>query len=91
MSQNYFMFLESGNKKYFKNFKSSGSVAGYKRSQLINFVHRLNSKYNGNRTYEIRKRMGYAVRGIAGSVTDKMNRLFHSIIIEMKSLMLDIF
>ena len=91
MRQNYFMFLESGNKKYFKNFKSSSSVAGYNRSQLINFVHRLNSKYNGNRTREIHERMGYAEKNIAGSYTDKLNRLFHSMIIEMKSIMLDIF
>jgi hypothetical protein len=91
MRQNYFMFLESGNKKYFKNFKSSSSVAGYNRSQTINFVHRLNSKYNGNRTHEIQKRMGYAVRSIAGSVTDKLSRLFHSMIIELKSIMLEVF
>lgn len=91
MRQNYFMFLESGNKKYLKNFKSSGSVAGYNRSQMINFVHRLNSKYNGNRTCEIHTRMEYAKKKIAGSFTNKLNKLFHSIIIELQSIILDIF
>ncbi len=91
MRQNYFMFLETGNRRYFKNFKSSGLVAGYEKSQLINFVHKLNSKYNGNRTREIHERMEYAARNIAGSFTDKLNRLFHSMIIELKSVMFDIF
>ncbi len=67
MRQNYFMFLETGNNKYFKNFKSSSSVAGYGRGQLINFVHILNSKYNGNRTREIYKRMDYADGNISGN------------------------
>ncbi len=91
MRQNYFMFLESGNKKYFKNFKSSSSVAGYNKSQLITFINKLNMRYNGNRTREINERMGYAVRNIDESLPNKLNRLFHSMIIELKSIMLDIF
>jgi len=91
MRQNYFMYLETGNKAYLKNLKSSSSLAGYNKSQLIDFIHKHNSRYNGNRTHEIHKRMEYAVRNIAGNFTNKLNRLFHLMIMELQSIMLDIF
>ena len=91
MRQNYYMFLETGNRKYFKNFRSSSSVAGYEKRQLIIFAQRLNSKYKGNRNREIQERMGYAERNLAESFTNKLNRLLHSMIKETKSFMLDIF
>ena len=90
MRQNYFLFLETGNKKYFRNFKSSGSVAGYNRGQLINFVHRLNSKYNGNRTGEIIQRMEYGQKYISGRLPSELNNRLHKMIHKFKSIMLDI-
>ena len=91
MRQNYFLFLETGNKKYFRNFKSSGSVAGYSRDQLLNFLSKHNIRYLGNRTDDITERMEFAVGSISWKFTDKISRLFHSIIKELKSVMLDIF
>lgn len=91
MRQNYFLFLETGNKKYFRNFKSSGSVAGYSKNQLLNFLSKHNIRYNGNRTPEIQERMEYALGIISGNFTDRINRLFHSMIHELKSIVLDIF
>jgi len=91
MRQNYFLFLETGNKKYLKNFKSSGSVAGYSKIQLLNFLSKHNIRYNGNRTPEIQERMEYAVGIITGSMKDRINRLFQSMIKELKLVVLDIF
>ena len=91
MRQNYFLFLETGNKKYFRNFKSSSSVAGYRRSQLLNFVIKHNARYNGNRTPVIQERMGYAVGIISGNFKYRINSLFHSMRKELKSVMLKIF
>jgi len=75
------------NKKYFKNSKSSGSVASYNRSQLNNFMHRLNGKYNGSRTPEIHERMGYGQKSISGWLPIKLNMRFDEMIIELKSIM----
>ncbi len=91
MRQNYFLFLETGNKKYLRNFKYSGSVAGYSKNQLLNFLGKHNIRYNGNRTPEIQERMEYAIEIITGNFTDRINRLFHSMIHELKSVMLDLF
>ena len=91
MRQNYFLFLDTGNKKYFRNFKSSGLVAGYSRSQLLNFVNKHNFRYHGNRTLDITERMEFAIESISGNFTDKVSRLFHSIIKDLKSVMLDKF
>jgi len=91
MRQNYYMFLETGNKKYLKHFKSSGAVADYKKNHLINFVHRLNGKYNGNRTSVIQERMKFAEINISESPAVKLNRLFHSMIMNLKSIVLNLF
>lgn len=58
--QNYYRFLETGNKEYLMNFKSSCSVVGYNLNQILNFISRLNHKYKGNRTKEVLERMQYA-------------------------------
>ena len=91
MRQNYYMFLETGNKKYLRHFKLSGAVADYKKNQLINFVHRLNGKYNGNRTSVIQERMKFAECNISKNPAVKMNRLFHSMILNLKSALLNLF
>ncbi|HLN20926.1 MAG TPA: hypothetical protein VK213_07540 [Bacteroidales bacterium] len=91
MRQNYFLFLDTGNKKYLRNFKSSGLVAGYNRGQLLNFVNKHNIRYHGNRTHDITERMEFATGSISGNFTVKVSRLFHSIIKELKSVMADIF
>ncbi len=85
MRQNYYMFLETGNKQYFKNFKSSSGVAGYNENQLLNFVNKHNTRYNGNRTKEIHDRMDFALGSISGNISGKMSRLFQSMIKELKS------
>jgi len=90
MRQNYFLFLETGNKKYFRNFKSSGSVAGYNRGQLINFVHILNSKYNGNRTKSIIQRMEYGKKYISCRLPSELNNRVNKMVTKFKSIMLDI-
>jgi len=91
MRQNYYMFLETGNKQYFRNFKSSSSVAGYNRNQRLNFVNKHNTRYNGNRTREIHERMEFALGSISGNISGKMSRLFQSMIKELKSAIWNLF
>lgn len=91
MRQNYYMFLETGNKQYFKNFKSSSGVAGYNENQLLNFVNKHNTRYNGNRTKEIHDRMDFALSSISGNISGKMSRLFQSMIKELKSAIWNLF
>jgi hypothetical protein len=91
MRQNYFLYLETGNIKYFRNFKSSGSVAGYSRGQLLNFLSKHNIRYHGNRTHDITERMEFAVGSISGNITVRISRLFHSLIKDLKLAMLSIF
>ena len=86
MRQNYYRFLETGNRKYFRNFISSSSVAGCNKSQLLNFVRKHNIRYNGNRTSEIQERMEFAQENLCGLpkrlrkvitiITNKLHALF---------------
>jgi len=91
MRQNYFLFLETGNRKYFRNFISSSRVAGYSTSQLLNFLHKHNNRYNGNRTQKIHDRMDFAIRSITGNIAYKINWLFNSMVKRLKSVMSGIF
>lgn len=91
MRQNYYMYLETGNKKYFKNFKSSGSVAGFNKYELLNFVNKQNTRYNGNRTQEILDRMEFAIGTISGNYIERIKRFLRSILKELQSVMLNIF
>jgi hypothetical protein len=91
MRQNYYMFLETGNKAYFKNFKASSSVAGYDKGQLLIFIGRLNSRYNGSRTSEIQERMDYAVGFKPENFSYRMKRAFRSLIVGLKSVIVNIF
>lgn len=91
MRQNYYMYLETGNKQYFRNFKSSSAVAGYNANQLLNFVSKHNNRYNGNRTKEIQNRMDFALSSISGNISGKMSLLFQSMIKELKSAIWNLF
>jgi len=64
--QNYYSFLETGNKQYFMNFRSSCSAAGYDLNQFFNYISRFNHGYKGNRTQVILERMKYANRWFSG-------------------------
>jgi hypothetical protein len=85
MQQNYFMFLETGNMKYLRNFKYRRSVAAYSRSQLLNFVNKQNTRYNGNRTQVIKDRKIFANEIISVNYKDLMKRLFQLMLEELKS------
>ncbi len=87
MRQNYYLFLESGNKKYFHNFKSSSTLAGIKGTQLENFIVRLNQRYKGNRTHDIHQRMQFAMRKIPGS-PGKLTKSFNNLATKIKSILL---
>jgi hypothetical protein len=91
MRQNYYMYLETGNKRYLRNFKSSSMVAGYNEGQLINFVHKLNSRYNGNRTLEIQGRMKLADRTNFENFTMRINRVLRAKVNGLKSVIVNMF
>lgn len=90
MRQNYYMFLETGNKRYLRNFKSSGSLAGYNEIKIAEFILRLNEKYNGNRTPEVNNRMKFALRPYSEKVSAKFNMLFRSMMIDLKTALLNL-
>jgi len=85
MRQNYYMYLETGNKAYLKNLRSSSSVAGYDKIQLIDFINRLNSLYNGNRTLEVHERMKFTVVINSENFSRRINRTFWSCFMGLKS------
>lgn len=62
LRMNYYKYLETDNKKYFRIFKASGKVGGYSGSQLSDLITKFNRKYNGNRTPEILHRMDIALK-----------------------------
>ena len=64
--QNYYRFLETGDKQYFMNFRSSCSAAGSDLNQIINYISRFNHGYKGNRTHQVLERMAYASRWFSG-------------------------
>ena len=69
--QNYYRFLDTGNKKYFMNFRSSCSVVGYDLTQMIDHILRFNIGYKGNRTQEVLERMQYAKNCCSGRVLQR--------------------
>lgn len=91
MKQNYFLFLETGNKKYFRNFISSSRIADYSKSQLLNFLNKHNPRYNGNRTQEIHDRMEFAINSLSGNIAHRIFRLLHSMVKSLNSVMLGVF
>lgn len=70
--QNYYRYLETGNKRYLQNFKSSCSVAGYNSNHILNSVIRFNNRYKGNRTQDVNRRMEYVKRWLKGSATQRL-------------------
>jgi hypothetical protein len=91
MRQNYYRFLESGNRKYFQNLKASGAVASYERNHIINLISRFNSKYKGNRTKEITERMEYAINNLSGRPSYILNGLFYAMALKLKWNLLGMF
>jgi hypothetical protein len=78
--QNYYRFLETGNRLYFRNFKASSFVAGYDRDKMLNLISRFNSKYNGNRTKEITDRMESSSNNISGLPTFNLNSMINTLV-----------
>lgn len=91
MRQIYYMFLETGNKAYLQNLKSSSYIAGYNRNHLLEFILRLNSRYKGNRTIDIQERMELAVRILSENHVIKTFRIFFSRMKELRAVLINLF
>ena len=68
LRQNYYRYLETGNYRYFRNFKSGGKVAGFKKDKMESLIVKFNNKYKGNRIPEVSKRMEDALSMISGRI-----------------------
>lgn len=68
LRQNYYRYLETGNYRYFRNFKSGGKVAGFGKDRMESLIVKFNNKYKGNRIPEVSKRMEDALSMISGRI-----------------------
>lgn len=84
LRQNYYMFLESGNPGYLRNFKASGHVAGSSRNQLLGLINKFNSKYKGNRTIEIIERMERAKKYISPKSEFRLGEVFYAMGLKLR-------
>jgi hypothetical protein len=84
LRQNYYKFLDTGNQKYFRNFKISGDVAGYNRNKILSFIVKFNCKYKGNRTLEVTRRMEFAHKNLSHRLYLKLNVLLYLIEFKLK-------
>ena len=84
--QNYYRFLETGNKEYLRNFRSSCSTAGYTWDQIQNYISRFNHGYKGNRTQEVMERIKYANRCSSGRGLQRFKTGIRNMANKMRSL-----
>lgn len=91
LRQNYYRFLDTGNKKYLRNMKASGEVAGLDNNQLLTLMSKFNSRYKGNRTPIVLGRMEYALLQLAKKQPVTVNEFFYAILVKFKWNMMGMF
>ena len=82
--QIYYRYLETGNKKYFRNFMSIVSIASIDERKLKNLVIKFNERYKGNRTNAIIQRMEFATKRCCKKSTFQLNEILYSLALKMK-------
>lgn len=53
----YFQYIQTGNRKYFKNIRNAAEAACMDETQVLNLIRKFNIKYRGDRTNDILHRM----------------------------------
>jgi len=91
LRQNYYRYLETGNYRYFRNFKSGGKVAGFGKDRMESLIVKFNKKYKGNRIPEVTKRMEDALSKMSGRIFFWSDGLIHFWAIRVRKTFLSIF
>jgi hypothetical protein len=82
--QIYYRYLETDNKKYFRNFRSYVGIASIDERKLVNLVIKFNERYRGNRTDSIKQRMEFAIKRCSKKSTFQLNEILYSLAFKMK-------
>lgn len=82
--QIYYRYLETGNKKYFRNFRSIAGIASINERELVNIVTKFNERYKGNRTDSIIQRMVFATKKSSKKYAFQLNEMLYSLAFKMK-------
>lgn len=82
--QIYYRYLETGNKRYFRNFRSIAGIASIDERKLVNLVTKFNQRYKGNRTDSIIQRMEFAIERSSRKYAFQLNEMFYSLAFKMK-------
>lgn len=90
LRQNYYRYLETGNYRYFRNFKSGGKVAGFRKDKMESLIVKFNNKYKGNRIPEVSKRMGDALSIISGRIFFCPDVLIHIWALKVRMILLSL-
>jgi hypothetical protein len=91
LRQNYFRFLETGQREYLRNFNASRKVAGFNKNQLSDMINKFNHRYNGNRTPEINNRMKDAKKYINLSPGSVLGEMIKAAVFSLKWQVLGLF
>lgn len=84
LTQVYYRYLMSGNKKYFKSIINISDAGGYDHNHTYEVIKKFNMKYKGNRTLTINQRMEFVLRHFAKKTPVSINDLFRSISLKLK-------
>jgi hypothetical protein len=82
--QNYFRYLESGNREYLRILKANVKVAGYAHIQFTEMIDKFNRKFMGNRTQNIIERMNYARKYVSSEPKFNFGQVFYAIGFKLK-------
>ncbi len=80
IKKTYYIFLETGKKKYFENIRHNADAAQMNDSQVLVLIHKFNQKYRGDRSCYVTARMDYTIvayqrgqgAGVIGKILGRM-------------------
>jgi hypothetical protein len=77
----YYLFLETGNEKYFRNIQHSADAANLTNGFVLTLLHKFNYRYRGDRLPLVTDRIKYAVKKYSTQERESvMHKLFGRIL-----------
>ena len=89
--QIYYRYLETGIKKYYRNFRSIAGIASIDERKLRNLVNKFNERYRGNRTDSIIQRMEMAQKWCSKKSASHFNEMVNSLALKVKWTIMGLF
>lgn len=84
LRQCYYRFLETCHRAYFQNFRVIAKVAGFNKKEVLILITKFNTRYKGNQTPDIQKKMEYAIKEYSSKPKLNMNMIWSGIVFKMK-------